>query len=179
MSTATFGIHIIVLVFQALLFICTANMFLTFYLTTKFWTQPKWTNLQMIKIKENILPLFLQILPYLEALERHTTSGWTIWVTQGEVVYIYKILEKTTKIVLENGLLTHYQTTNFRLFQPERVCRWPFQIWWKWQKVIQTGRKHWGKRRNCSLRAISPFLTVFSKSLFPRGVKRRHCVGMG
>ena len=35
------------------------------------------------------------------------------------------------------------------------------------------GRKHCGKRRNCSLRA------VFSKGLFPRGVKRRHCVGMG
>ena len=36
------------------------------------------------------------------------------------------------------------------------------------------GRKHCGKRRNCSLRAISPFPTVFSKGLFPRGVKRCH-----
>ena len=27
--------------------------------------------------------------------------------------------------------------------------------------------------------AISPFPTVFSKGLFPRGVKRCHCVGMG
>ena len=27
------------------------------------------------------------------------------------------------------------------------------------------GRKHCGKRRNCSLRAISPFPTVFSKDL--------------
>ena len=33
------------------------------------------------------------------------------------------------------------------------------------------GRKHCGKRRNCSLRAISPFPTAFSKGLFPRGVK--------
>ena len=49
----------------------------------------------------------------------------------------------------------------------------------KWQKVIQTGRKHCGKRRNCSLRAISPFPTVFSKGLFPRGVKRCHWVEMG
>ena len=39
------------------------------------------------------------------------------------------------------------------------------------------GRKHCGKRRNCSLRAISSFPTVFSKGLFPRGVKRCHCVG--
>ena len=28
------------------------------------------------------------------------------------------------------------------------------------------GRKHCGKRRNCLLRAISPFSTVFSKGLF-------------
>ena len=41
------------------------------------------------------------------------------------------------------------------------------------------GRKHCGKRRNCSLRAISPFSTVFSKGLFPRGIKRCHRVGMG
>ena len=75
--------------------------------------------------------------------------------------------------------LTHFQTTNFRLFQTERVCRWQFQIWRRRQRVIQMGRKHCGKRRNCSLRAISPFPTVFSKGLFPRGVKRCHCVGMG
>ena len=68
--------------------------------------------------------------------------------------------------------LTHYQTTNFRLFQTERVCRRQFQIWRKWKKVIQTGRKHCGKRRNCSLRAISPFPTVFSEGLFHRGVKK-------
>ena len=71
--------------------------------------------------------------------------------------------------------LTHYQTTNFRFFQTERVCRRQFQISRKWQKTIQTVRKHCGKRRNCSLRAISPFPTVFSEGLFPRGVKRCLC----
>ena len=75
--------------------------------------------------------------------------------------------------------LTHYQMTNFRLFQTERVCRQQFQIGRKWKKVIQMGRKHCGKRRNCSLQAISPFPTVFSKGLIPRGVKRCHCVGIG
>ena len=75
--------------------------------------------------------------------------------------------------------LTHYQTTNFRLFQTEGVCRRQFQIGRKWQKVIQTGRKLSGKRRNCSLQAVSPFPKVCSKGLFPRGVKRCHCVGMG
>ena len=52
-------------------------------------------------------------------------------------------------------------------------------------KFNENGRKlskrveNTGKRRNCSLRAISPFPTVFSKGLFPRGVKRCHRVGMG
>ena len=32
--------------------------------------------------------------------------------------------------------LTHYQTTNFRLFQTERVCGRQFQIGRKWQQVI-------------------------------------------
>ena len=37
--------------------------------------------------------------------------------------------------------------------------------------LIQKGRKNCGKRRNCSLRAISPFPTVFSKDLYCRHVK--------
>ena len=40
-------------------------------------------------------------------------------------------------------------------------------------------KKHCGKRRNCLLRTISPFPTVFLKGGFPRGVKTCHCVGMG
>ena len=36
-----------------------------------------------------------------------------------------------------------------------------------------------GKRRNCSLRAISPFLTVFSKDLSSRHVNTRACLGRG
>ena len=35
------------------------------------------------------------------------------------------------------------------------------------------------KRRNCSLRAISPFPTVFSKDLYCRHVKTRACLGKG
>ena len=72
-------------------------------------------------------------------------------------------------------VLSHYQKTNFRLFQTEIVCRRQFQIRRKWKKVIQTGRKHCRKRRNCSLPAISSFPTVFSKGLFSRGVKVSLC----
>ena len=41
------------------------------------------------------------------------------------------------------------------------------------------GRKHCGKRRNCSLRAISPFPTVFSKDLHCRHVKIQGLFGKG
>ena len=76
-------------------------------------------------------------------------------------------------------LLSLSQTTNFGLFQTYRGCRRHFQIWWKWHKVLQMRRKHCGKRRNCSLRAISPFPTVFSKDLYCRHVKTRACLGKG
>ena len=39
--------------------------------------------------------------------------------------------------------------------------------------------ENYGKRRNCSLRAISPFPAVFSKDLYCRHVKTRACLGKG
>ena len=53
-------------------------------------------------------------------------------------------------------------------FFTERGYRRQFKIWWKWQKVLQKGRKHW---RNCSLQVISLLHTVFSKDLYCRHVK--------
>ena len=42
----------------------------------------------------------------------------------------------------------------------------------------KSSRKHW-KRRNCLLRFISPFPTVFSKGLYWRHIKTRACLGKG
>ena len=78
-----------------------------------------------------------------------------------------------------NANLTRPQTTNLRLFKTKRVCRRQFQTLQKWQKAFKTGRKHCGKRRNCSLRAISPFPTVFSKDLYWRHVKNQGLFGKG
>ena len=107
-----------------------------------------------------------------------------LWLSSYEISPLPQLLQnwldvrsKTLSVREDNLTLT--QTTNFRLFQTEIVCKWQFQIWQKCKKVIRTGRKHCGKRRNWSLRAISLFPTVFSKGLFRRGVKRCHCVGMG
>ena len=91
---------------------------------------------------------------------------WSIWLSPKLLLTSHwksLILENVTFEVC----LTHDQMISIRLFQTERVCRWQFQIWRKWQKAIQTGRKHCGKRRNWSLQAISPFPTLFSKGLFP------------
>ena len=51
-------------------------------------------------------------------------------VAKGETIHV------ETNIF--NKRLTLSQTTNLRLFQPEVVCRWQFQIWWKMQKVLKT-----------------------------------------
>ena len=69
--------------------------------------------------------------------------------------------------------LTHYQTTNFRLFQIEGLCRQQFQIWRKWLKVIQTGSKTlWEKEK---LLVTSNF--SFSRSAFKRLVSQGHQKG--
>ena len=44
---------------------------------------------------------------------------------------------------------------------------------------MQKGRKHCGKRRNCSLRAISPFPIVFPKRLLSQGRQKETLCGNG
>ena len=69
-----------------------------------------------------------------------TCRGWLAWIPE----------------------LNHF----FKLFpewQTERVCRWQFEILWKWQKVLQTGKKHWEKEK---LLVTSNF--SFSHRLFQR-----------
>ena len=72
---------------------------------------------------------------------------------------LFAISSRCTKIW--NLTLSH--TTNFRLFQTERVCRRQFRSWWKWWNVHHRGRKHCGKRKNCLLQAISSFPNVFKR----------------
>ena len=68
----------------------------------------------------------------------------------------------------------------------DKILVWSKQKWFaddnsKFEennKVLQTGRKHCGKRRNCFSRAISPFPTVFSKDLYCRHVETRAYLGI-
>ena len=71
--------------------------------------------------------------------------------------------------------LTHNQTTNFRLFQTDHN----FKFDENGRKLSKQAENTVGKGEIACYNAISSFLTVFSKGLFPRGIKRCHCVGMG
>ena len=101
-------------------------------------------------------------------------KGWFVFVHSSKIDY------HPVHIIQLFFYANHFAVfgTNHR-FNKLRVCRRQFYIGWKRQKVLHTGRKHCGKRRNCSLRAISPFPTVFSKDLYCRHVKTRACLGKG
>ena len=57
--------------------------------------------------------------------------------------------------------------------QIERHCRRQNKSDSKTELYVGKSRKHCGKWRKCWLPAFSPFLTLFSKGFFPRGVKSR------
>ena len=90
-------------------------------------------------------------------------------IEQLKTIVCYRYVGILRSVML---VLTHYQTTNFKLFQTERVCTR------KWQKLIQMGENTVGKREIARYEQFLLF-PVFSKGLFPRGLKRCHCVGMG
>ena len=84
---------------------------------------------------------------------------------------VENILRKGGKLLKNNLLvLTHYKTTNFRLFQTETVCSGQCQIWQKWKKENQTSRNHCGEKEN--LLVTSNF--SFSHSIFKRLLFQRH-----
>ena len=103
----------------------------------------------------------------------------TIGVIQIKVYWSHKYFCRFWSCPSCESPLTLSQTTNFRLFRTQSFCRWQIQIWCKWHKVFQIVRKHYGKRRICSLWAISTFSTVFSKDLYWRHVKTGACLGKG
>ena len=65
--------------------------------------------------------------------------------------------------------LTHYQTTNFRLFQAERICRQQFQFNENGRKLSKPVETLWEKEK---LLVTSNFF--FSHSVFKRFVSQGH-----
>ena len=71
------------------------------------------------------------------------------------------------------------QTTNFLPFQSKEFADDNFEFAGNGRKFSKKRRKHCGKRRNCSLRSISPFPTVFSKKLVLQTRKNQGFFGKG
>ena len=84
----------------------------------------------------------------------------------------------------KQAFLKHCGKRSNCLYQ-ERVCRLKefadnnFIFDKNGRKLSERLENTVGKGEIACYKAISPFPTVFSKGLFPRGVKRFHCVGMG
>ena len=121
---------------------CTAEVVITretFYLTkTKIEIKGKKKRVSSILTKSKSVAFSLLFSIYLTAFECNKTSDW---LNHSISFKLTKSWRKKTKNVLENcwyttagleskplALLTLYQTTNFRLFQAERVCRRLFLI---------------------------------------------------
>ena len=69
---------------------------------------------------------------------------WSLPIQMGQALGKGSLMHLLDILYRVGHCLTFSQTTNFRLFHTERVRRRQFQIWWKWQKVFQMGRKHCG-----------------------------------
>ena len=137
---------------------------LTLYHKTPTFSDKRKNLLKILRENEKMLVDLLSIFSF-------PKTSFKIWVTC--------IVLSSHAFILLVQTLTLSQTTNFRLIQIERVCRRQFQFYWKWQEALQTGRKNYGKRRNCSLWAISSFATVFSKGLYCKHIKTRACLIKG
>ena len=74
-------------------------------------------------------------------------------------------LTHSRRQILDSSRLKEFADDNFRFYENGR----------KLSKRVE----NWGKRRNARYQQFLLFPTVFSKGLFPTGVKKCHCVGMG
>ena len=111
----------------------------------------------------------------------------TLWEKEKLLVtsnfsFSYSVFQRLLNQTLKNqglfgkGLVKSYPMTRRQILDSSKLKGFADDNF----KFEENGRKLFKPVENtCWLRAISPFSTMFSKCLFPRGVNRRHCVGMG
>ena len=104
--------------------------------------------------------VMLKIEPYSGKMEPSNCS--ILYIIMNQYILFCLILSQITN--LDSSKLKESADDSFKLVKNGR-------------KFSKKGRKHCGERRNCSLRAISPFPTGFSKDLYCRHVKTRACLG--
>ena len=64
-----------------------------------------------------------------------------------------------------------FELKSVQLLIVVKILVWCHKYWQNGDKILWLSRKHCGKRRNCSWRAISSFPTMFSKAVCCRCVK--------
>ena len=99
-----------------------------------------------------------------EGLGNHTVEGCCVWLIMS--TFFSSVLSSPKQHILDASKLIEFAYDNFNFVE-------------NGGKLSKQVEKHCGKRRNCSLRAISPFPTVFSKDLSCRHVITRACLGKG
>ena len=99
---------------------------------------------------------------------QHTDWGLRTWPEI--VIRIYTYYATVLKILLfTKPFLSFYPLLNMP------ILGFSSKIWTNGDTIIWLSRKHFGKRRNCSLWAISPFPTMFSKAVCCLCVKMSIC----
>ena len=86
--------------------------------------------------------------------------------------------KNTISKVSADDNLTLSETTHFRLFQTERVCRRQFQVYKKGREFSRRVENTVGKGEIARYEQFILF-PVFSKDLYCRHVKTRACFGKG
>ena len=87
--------------------------------------------------------------------------------------------EFTGQFLLKIKHLTVSQTTNLDSSKLKEFTGDNFEFDENGRKFTKRVEKYYGKRRNCSWRAIFPFPAVISKDLYCRHVKTRAHLGKG
>ena len=85
------------------------------------------------------------------------------------------------------GLLLHVQCIDFnsfpndkfQTFQTQRLCRRQLWIWWKWQNVLQKGRKQCGKKEKLVYTSNFSFSHNVFKRLVLQTCKNKGLFGEG
>ena len=105
-----------------------------------------------------------QVIPLTSCMKANYTQVWQafssvvqIFTTECRSYWFWSQLVKNDVAVLLLFSHPKWQILDFS------SCEQQLWIWWKRQKVLQMGRKHCGKRRNCLLQAIFQTGLVWEK----------------
>ena len=121
-------------------------------------------NEQFLLFPQCFLP-FRRTFFHFHQIQNCRLQTLSVWKSL-KLVVRERVIPLLKRQILDSSKLKEFTGENLRINENGR-------------EVLQMIRKHCGKRKNCSLQAISLFPTVVSKDLSCRQVKTRPCLGKG